>query len=576
AGRIELEIDRRPKKKQTIIRVIDWAEGMTDADFEKCVGSYGDDTSGQVGRGVFGMGLKDTINAFGEGTITSFKNGAKYHCTLKDVDDLSLHPARSITSADRKEFQNASRGTVVEIVVKNPKVKIPQIDNLRLQLQTHVCLRGIMSDPSRTVVLRNLRAGNADPISYEFPEGEALLDNLRLPLSGFPSLEATLTVKRANGPESLEQVGSFRTGGILITSRRTIHEATLFGYDDDPHAARLFGELRCDALYDLQAQGEPVVDKNRSGLRKDHELTKLLFAAAKCEIEKLVTAERQRERRERETLEKEETKRRFRDAVKSLNEMAKNELQIGGLGAGDGPMQLEARTPEDGLEFIPDSYRVLLGERTNLKLRVRVDGVSGISVGDRVEVSCDNAHIHILDDRPLVPRLFSEEPPLALVHVQIEGIQANAQGLITAKCKAKTAIAMVEVVSTRSQKEHTPSGGLFKEIKYEEHPDTPVRAHFDRKEGLIWINTRGPSVDLYFGPGGEGQDLPANQVLVAELVTELSCQEIARRKNETKTLDIPPGIDDLEAFNRELEKLKATYAPLIHKALVAPQARRTM
>ena len=69
-GRIELEVDRRPKKKQTVIRVIDWAEGMSDTELERCVGGYGEDTSGQIGRGVFGMGLKDTINAFGEGSIT--------------------------------------------------------------------------------------------------------------------------------------------------------------------------------------------------------------------------------------------------------------------------------------------------------------------------------------------------------------------------------------------------------------------------------------------------------------------------------------------------------------------------
>ena len=30
-------------------------------------------------------------------------------------------------------------------------------------------------------------------------------------------------------------------GGILITSKRTVHQATLFGFDDGPHAAKLFG-----------------------------------------------------------------------------------------------------------------------------------------------------------------------------------------------------------------------------------------------------------------------------------------------------------------------------------------------
>ena len=77
-GRIDIEVDRRPRTKSTIIRVVDWAEGMDEDRLERCVGNYGGDTSGQIGRGVFGMGLKDTINAFGTGIVTSFKNCLLY------------------------------------------------------------------------------------------------------------------------------------------------------------------------------------------------------------------------------------------------------------------------------------------------------------------------------------------------------------------------------------------------------------------------------------------------------------------------------------------------------------------
>jgi hypothetical protein len=71
----------------------------------------------------------------------------------------------------------------------------------------------------------------------------------------------------------------------------------------------------------------------------------------------------------------------------------------------------------------------------------------------------------------------------------------------------------------------------------------------------------------------EGQERPANQLMVAELVTELACQEIARRKKDAKILDIPPGVDELDAYNSHLTKLKAEYAPLIHKILVDPENR---
>jgi hypothetical protein len=575
SGTIEVEVDRRPRKKQTILRVLDWAEGMDETQLEKCVGSYGEDTSGQVGRGVFGMGLKDTINAFGEGSITSFKNGFKYLCRLKNVEDIELEEPSDITKHDREGFRNSSGGTSVEIVVQNPKVRIPLIDSLRQQLQTHVCLRGIMMDAGRKVILRDLRGGSADELRYQLPESELILDAAPLTLPSFPNVVPRLTVRRAVGSDSLSQSTSYRTGGIVITSKRTFHEATLFGFDEDPHAAKLFGELRCDEIYDLQANGEQIVDKNRSGLRRDHILTRELVDAAKKIIESIVSTERTREKQREQALERAETVRRFKEAVRSLNEIANKELQIGGAGPGKGNgVPSTMRPPQDGMEFIPDTYRILVAERESLKLRVQVDGSTGIAVGDRIEISCDNPHIRLLDNTPVVSKLFHEDPPLSHVHVHVEGLQANAQGFVTARFGNKSAIAAVEVVSTKTQKDRPPTSGLFKEIRYEEQKDLPLRARFDRKEGFIWINTLGPSVSLYFGPGGEGQEEPPNQVLVAELVTELACQEIARVKRETKTLDIPPGVDELDAFYTHINRLKGDYAPVIHRALVNSENRR--
>ena len=175
---------------------------MDESQIERCVGTYGEDTSGQVGRGIFGMGLKDTINAFGEGVIITFKGDRKYRCTLKNVEDLEIEPSRWVSRADRREFRNTSAGTVVEIIVKNPKVKIPQIDSLRQQLQTHVCLRGIMTDPTRKIVLRDLRS--------QTPDGEKLLDAVELQLPSYPNIKPKLTVSRASGSDSLSQEGSYR------------------------------------------------------------------------------------------------------------------------------------------------------------------------------------------------------------------------------------------------------------------------------------------------------------------------------------------------------------------------------
>src|SRR6185437_2328598 len=280
---------------------------------------------------------------------------------------------------DKADFRNYSGGTEVQVLVTNPKVKIPLIDTLRQNLQTHVCLRSIMTDSNRKITLRDVRHGTVDELRYETPEGVLLVKDLTIELPSFPDLQPKLTVLEATGGV-LTQSGSYRTGGIVITTRRSCHEATLFGFDDDPDAANLFGELRCDAIYDLQARGEQIVDKNRNGLRKDHPITRELFDAAKKFIEKLLSQKKEEAKRKQKALEDAETAQRFRSAVKSLNDIAKNELQIGGAGKGDGPIQpRDMNLPKDGFEFMPDEYRILLAERSNLKLHILVDGSTGIS-----------------------------------------------------------------------------------------------------------------------------------------------------------------------------------------------------
>ena len=233
----------------------------------------------------------------------------------------------------------------------------------------------------------------------------------------------------------------------------------------------------------------------------------------------------------------------------------------------------EPQAPEDGFEFIPDTYRIVVAERDSLKLRIQVDGSTGIAVGDKIEISCDNPNIKILDDRPVVPKLYHEDPPLALVHVSVEGLQANPEGFVTAKHGAKSAIAAIEVVSTKVQKQHQPTGGLFEEFVTRKGRISLLDRGLIRKKALYGSIPWGPSIDLYFGRGGEGQENAPNQALVAELVTEHACQEIARRKREAKILDIPPGVEELDAYNAHLTKLKAEYAAPIHKVLVSKENR---
>jgi hypothetical protein len=574
SGKIEMSIARHTRTKPTVVEVMDYAEGMDSEDMKDCVAKYGEDTSRGGGRGVFGMGLKDALIAFGGGEVISFKHGKKWQCSVAANGDYVIGASQKITGFDRRTFPNHERGTIVRAFIPPGQFQIGRFDTLKTNLQTHVCLRTIISDTKRTVLLRDKKTGDEQPLIYCQPDGDLIREE-PLEIAGYPDVRPILRIFLAKGAEPLSQIGFCRTGGIVIKSFRACHEATLFGFDEDQYASRLFGELTCDKIDELQRAGEQVVTKERDGLRRQHPFTKELIRAAKAVVDDVVTTERKKAEKQQKVLETEETRKRFKDAVKSLNDIATKELE-GAPGTGTGQdghrPPAEVRPPLNGFEFIPDSYRIVLAMPEALKLRIQLG--QDIQIGDVITVESNVEGVKILHPTLAVPIERYENPPIAIARIEIEGVQPNAEAWLTARCKGKEANAIVEVVSKRTQREPN-LGGLFREIKYQANEESPQRVHFDRHTGIIWINTAEPSVQLYFSPDGAGQEEAANQCLVAELVTQAACEEIARARRDRHLLDIPTGVKELDAFYLYLNKLRMQNAGLIHKLLVDRKYRRS-
>ncbi len=574
SGKIEIEIERRPRSRQTLVRVRDFAQGMDNQQMDECIAHNGDDVSGDTGRGFFGMGLKDTIINFGKGEIYSVKDGRYYKCRLEGDDFTPFLPQR-VDAKLRKELGIANNGTLVSILVMNPRVRIPQFDTLREDLQNHVLLRLIMKDPNRTIILRDLRTGTENTLFYQEPEIEEILYDDNFGLDDYPEADLHLTIKKARGAFQLSQNGSCRTGGILFTTRRTVHESTMLEYDSDPFAAKLFGELRCEYIYELQKTAEPVVDRNRDGLRRNHPFTRSLFRKIFQILKLIVDDEKQKQKDRERELENENTRRRFREAVRELNQIASVELEdIGGLGPGPGPITKKPKFPANDFEFIPDTYRIVVGKRQDLNLRLMLGPL--LRTGSIVNFSTECTGLTVINPVEKIPESDDSTLPVNM-KVTIEAHRHGAEGFVAASCGDKKAVALVEVVSLPDdiERPHQPRrAGLFRDIKYE-NQDNVQRARFEQATGIIYINTSAPSVRLYFGPEGEGQDLGPNRVLQAELVTELACREIAKIKQSKSLIDLPPGIEPIDAFYNEINRLKGAYAEKIHECLVDSKFRRS-
>jgi len=87
----------------------------------------------------------------------------------------------------------------------------------------------------------------------------------------------------------------------------------------------------------------------------------------------------------------------------------------------------DARLPTTDWSSFPDTYRIVVAEREALKLRVQVDGKLAFQWETGLKSPAITLIFAFSTTKPLVSRLRSEDPPIALVHIQIEGLQANAE-----------------------------------------------------------------------------------------------------------------------------------------------------
>jgi hypothetical protein len=157
--------------------------------------------------------------------------------------------------------------------------------------------------------------------------------------------------------------------------------------------------------------------------------------------------------------------------------------------------------------------------------------------------------------------------------VVVEGRQVGAESLITATAGDLNAEALVKVISKRETADPPDAPkqkGLFQDVKFDEHADPRNRVRFDN--GAIVVEVTAASISPYIGPGGHGTDNPQGQVMLAELVVEAVCKEVARQGVVRGKFIAAPGAET-DATQREYLRLINQYAARIHEMFVEPEFR---
>jgi hypothetical protein len=413
-GKIGIEVERRRKGTPSIVRVRDFADGMTTEDMRSKLRRVGDRVSGMEGgkavRGTHSRGAKD-VAILGGVVFESIACDGQYHRC--EITPQGMFRCQGPTGEDPDSHRSRlgipkGTGTVVTMTV-DPTHAIPQHVTLRQDLRQLVLLRDILASPEREVVLYDVSQDRRDVIKALVIEGnERVSERFKVP--GNEDVEAKVIIMRAK--ERLEdQRPRFRVGGILVKSRHAIHEATLFApeLEHDPNAKYFYGRLTCEYIdilwneYDERflrrltpTASNPcrILDPVRKeGLVRDHPFVQALFREALKRLRPLVEEERRHSESQQAKIESDETRRRLRGLEKAAAKFM-----------GENKEDQEApRIPDDtvpdsafernGFSLNPPYAQIVRGQAVRFWLNVKQQAFPELSVGDLVEISCASQEI---------------------------------------------------------------------------------------------------------------------------------------------------------------------------------------
>jgi len=584
-GKIIIEVQR--KHSNSVIKVCDNAEGMAPEDLDKKVLRYGEATSGfkegRSVRGLWGRGLKDSFFGLGHGSVNSIRDSMFNRCSLSVVNGAPTYQREKSQRATRpikKQYElPVGNGTVMEITVSRDDVRVPQFDNLRRNLERHFELRGIMSNSKRTVLLRELDArGKVESevqLNYKPPVGDEVL-NTTVSIKGY-DVHTTLQIFRASEPLSTPgEEGDYADGGLLVSSKGVVLALTLLKFEHNEHASRFYGYVLCDYIHELLKTDDSFLTATRDGINWKHPFAKALKEAVENELEPLVEEERKRAQAEQNSKVNKKLRERLNTALHELNSIADSELgKLAGLGEGSGQRgEKKPYVPPSGFGFVPEYAYIQTGKPAGICLRTNL--LDKVEAGSLVTIESNNPEVLVLTPQVRI-NLREDYTDIGEAKVELEGRQVGAEAVITASFNGLRADALVKVISKREppgerqpKKEH---GGLFRDVKFDPTAEPKQRVRFDRANANIIIATKAPSVAVYLDEHGSGSETAQGQVLLAELITEAVCFEIARRGVESGVFLAPTGAE-ADAIRREHVNLQNKYAHKIHECFVDADYRR--
>lgn len=574
-GQIEIFVSRQKGGICKEFWVKDYAEGMTKEGLERALEFAGETSGfekGQTVRGLFGRGLKETIISLGEGEIYTIKDGLLN--TVKVWwDEVKKKPLYGLkeeirVSQERREKIGIEEGngTFVRIDVKSEKIKIPEYNNLKQQISDHYALREINCSKNRKVTLKfhdiNKGSKNEVPITFSFERSypgskEVFNDKVRL-----PEYDDSVKVKIFKSPVPLDwQCRSpFNKAGILIKTEACILDNQLFMFEKDPAAFYFWGEADCKGMAERIRKGETgIINLNRAGIEWQHEYCKVLEGEIEKNLAPLIEEKRKELQKGDEKEVSESTRKMLNKLCEQLNRFAKEEFE-------ELPSIVEPSEKIEVLIILPGYANIEVDKPRTLSVYAPNEMVE--MAGIRVSIESNNNNIQTLSSHVNLGK-HSKYPDLHYGFFKIIGRVMNEEGKIVCRLGEEEAVARVKVGEQKKKQKGKLKGkkrGFISNIQPDETPNPIQRVEYRRGLGEIRIYVKFPAVAKYLDVGLKGAETEQGRVILAELVGEAFCRELARQSLDTQKNPTFPG-SDIDIFNSAVNELQKKYLHQIHDAI---------
>ena len=485
-GRIEIEVERRRGGESSLLRVRDFADGLTSQTMKTKLSRQGGRVSGlQEGRDVRGTnsrGAKD-VAALGHVVFESIAEDGQYHkCEITPYIQFKLYESEPASETIRERLGiSEGTGTVVTIRV-DPTHNIPQHNTLCKQISQLMQLRDVVADRRREIELRDINQGRSHAIQAPRYAGKERV-KVTFDVPGYSGAAAKLVICRSSRRFQRES-DRFRLGGILVKSRHAIHEATLLdnGLESDPHALWFYGRLTCPYIDDLwnqfddrfEAEEEhepanpvPILDPTRkSGLTRSHPFVTALYREALKRLRPLVEEERRREEKQRASVESKAT-RRYLDALAKAALKFMREFGEENDDPSRNPDNTTdgGRVREKGYSFGPPFAQLIKGQSRRFSLSVLQEAFPELEVGASVQIECQTRDI-TSDTRFAALEPHPTQDGVLRAIWKIKAVSATVATGVKVRVSPITAESVVEVLESEAERYSWVDGLCFERSRY--------------------------------------------------------------------------------------------------------------